>query len=53
MDKETVFIFLDDLKESSITNMMGATPYIEDTFDIRKSEAQALLLEWMKSDRHN
>lgn len=53
-EEEYVFLFLDDLRESGITNMMGSTPYIQREFGIDKREAKAHLLKWMKtySTRH-
>jgi len=52
--KESVFQYLDDLRESGVTNMFGATPYIQDEFGVDKREAMALLVEWMQtfSERH-
>jgi hypothetical protein len=54
INKEDVFMFLDDLRESGATNMFGAAPYIEEAFDVNRKDARALLLEWMStySDRH-
>jgi len=53
-DKEQIFEFLDNLRESGITNMFGAGPYLEAEFDLDEREARALLVEWMKtfSERH-
>ncbi len=42
------FQFLDNLKESGIANMFGATPYLEKAFDLDKKEAQKILIEWME-----
>ena len=40
--------YLDALRESGITNMFGARPYLMDEFpDLTKRLAQAILLEWM------
>jgi len=53
-DKEQIFEFLDNLRESGITNMFGAGEYLEAAFDLDEREARALLVEWMKtfSERH-
>lgn len=53
-DKNDVFEYLDKLRESGITNMYGAGPYIEAQFDLRRSEAFRLLAEWMETftERH-
>lgn len=47
--EDEVFHYLDNLKESGTTNMLGAAPYIEDEFLVSKSEAQALLMKWIRS----
>ena len=47
--EQEVFDFLDALRESGITNMYGAAPYIQDEFGVDKKEARELLLEWMKN----
>lgn len=44
-----VFAFLDDLRDSGITNMFGAAPYIMQEFNLNRSDAIKLLTEWMKS----
>jgi hypothetical protein len=36
------------LRDSGVTNMWGATPFIEEYFGIQRSEAKAILLEWME-----
>ena len=54
LDKTEVFEFLDALRQSGITNMFGAGPYVEDTFGCDRRDARALVLEWMEtfSERH-
>lgn len=46
--------YLDDLRESGETNMFGATPYLEDDFDLSRADARSVLSYWMKSfeERH-
>lgn len=53
-DKEKVFVFLDNLRESGLTNMFGASPYIEEMFGFERKTARSLLLEWMETfdERH-
>lgn len=48
------FDFLDDLRESGITNMFGASPYLIEEFGVDRSTAQRILIEWMRSfsERH-
>ena len=53
--KETVFQFLDNLRESGVTNMFGAGPYIRSAYPVvTRAEARALLTEWMETfdERH-
>ena len=54
MDKETVFEFLDTLRQSGAINMFGAGPYVQDAFGLDRREARDLVLEWMEtfSTRH-
>lgn len=48
------FEYLDELRESGVTNMFGAAPYIMRKFHVSKGEARTILLKWMSSfdDRH-
>ncbi len=41
--------YLDDLRESGITNMFGASPFLADEFGLDDKEAREILSEWMKS----
>lgn len=41
-------IYLDDLRESGVTNMFGAGSYLEQDFDLSKERAGEMLLFWMK-----
>jgi hypothetical protein len=52
-DRE-VFDYLDDLRESGITNMFGAGAYIRNAFpSVTKAESYALLQKWMDTwDSH-
>lgn len=54
VDKHAVFEFLNELRESDVTNMFGASPYVQEAFDISGREAKAFLLQWITtfSDRH-
>jgi hypothetical protein len=47
IDKIEMFEYLDTLRESGVTNMFGAAPYLEQAFDIDRREAKTVLLEWM------
>jgi hypothetical protein len=53
-DKEEYFQYLDDLRESGVTNMFGAAPYLAKEFELNAVDARDTLLEWMRtfSKRH-
>lgn len=50
----TMYSYLDDLRESGITNMFGAGPYLAKEFDIDKRTARLVVGSWMNtfSTRH-
>jgi len=41
--------FLDDLRESGVTNMFGAGEYVTDEFGLDRRDASAVVQYWMKS----
>lgn len=43
------FEFLNDLRESGVTNMFGATPYLVQEFGVNTKEAREILSAWMHS----
>ena len=43
------FNFLDELRESGVTNMFGAVPYLMDEFILDNEEAKDILVRWMES----
>ena len=43
------FAYLNALRESGITNMFGAAPYLQDAFNLSRAEARDILLKWMES----
>lgn len=43
------FEYLDALRDSGVTNMFGAAPYLQEEFGLDRSEARAVLSDWMKS----
>jgi hypothetical protein len=49
IDKEEMFEYLDTLRETGVTNMFGASPYLQQAFDIDRNEAKSVLTEWMKT----
>jgi len=46
--------YLDELRESGVTNMYGASPYLMHAFDLSKQDAITILTYWMHSfsERH-
>ena len=49
MDKQIYFDYLVALRDSGVTNMMGAGAYLEDNFGLSRYEARDILLEWFES----
>jgi len=52
---EEYFTYLDILRESGITNMFGAVPYLLEEFsELSEVEAKKVLKNWMEtfSERH-
>ena len=47
--ENTIFEFLDELRESGKTNMFEAVPFIVERFAITKYEAQRVLIKWMEN----
>jgi hypothetical protein len=43
------FEYLNTLRESGVTNMFGAAPYLESAFDVTRHEAKNILSLWMQS----
>jgi len=42
--------FLNDLRESGVTDMYGAAPYLREVFeDLSKEQARAVVVYWMKT----
>lgn len=54
-DKDEVFEFLDELRNTGRTNMFGAAPYIQEAFQVDRKVARELLKEWMVTfaERHS
>lgn len=49
MNKDVVFQFLNDIRESGKINMFGAGPYVQEVFGVDRYEANELVKEWMMS----
>jgi hypothetical protein len=43
------FEYLEALRDSGVTNMVGAGIYLENHFDLSRYEARDILLEWIQS----
>lgn len=47
--EEEVFEFLVNLRDSGVTNMYGAGPYVRSNFALTSKEANKWLAKWMRS----
>ena len=47
-----VYEFLEKLRKSGETNMLGSIPYIMDEFGINKPEAKKLLINYLKRKKN-
>lgn len=47
--EDTMFTYLEGLRQSGVTNMFGAGPYLEREFGLDRNEAKEVLLNWMRS----
>jgi len=52
--REEYYDYLDALRESNVTNMFGATPYLKKKFKLKEDIARTVLTDWMHSfsNRH-
>ena len=41
--------YLDRLRDSGVTNMFGAAPYVQNEFGVDKYEARKIVGEWMRT----
>jgi hypothetical protein len=46
--------FLDSLRDSGVTNMYGAAPYLQDAYGLSRPDSRIVLAYWMASfsERH-
>ena len=50
LNKEEYFKFLNELRDTGITNMFGAASFLEDAYpELNRQEAKSVLMEWMRS----
>jgi hypothetical protein len=47
--EEEYLTFLDELRESGITNMLGAAPFIEEEFGLNHDRSVEILVYWMRT----
>lgn len=47
--QEEHLTYLDDLRESGITNMFGAAPYLAQNFGLTNQASREILVYWMKT----
>lgn len=52
--KKEYLEYLDELRESGVTNMFGAGEYLEAVFGLDRKEARRVLTHWMQTfgERH-
>ena len=43
------YVFLETLRQSGVTNMFGATPYLREEFGLGRREAINVLSNWMEN----
>ena len=43
------YAYLDDLRDSGVTNMFGAAPYLQEEFGLDRNAARDILRQWMDS----
>jgi hypothetical protein len=48
-EKESMFEYLDDLRESGQVNMFGSGAYLQSAFGLSRYEAKDVVLEWMET----
>lgn len=41
------YVYLEELRQSGVTNMFGATPYLREEFGLGRREAIKILGSWM------
>jgi len=43
------FDYLGALRDSGVTNMFGAAPYLQNYFGLSRTESRCILLQWIES----
>lgn len=52
-EEKAIFDYLNELRDSGVTNMFGATPYIEKEFNMKNRDASEILSKWMSNYNEN
>ena len=47
--EKKIFNYLNDLRDSGITNMWGASPYVAEEFEMEASDASKVTIKWMSN----
>ena len=51
--EQKYFNYLDVLRESGVTNMFGAVPYLQAEFGLNAVDAKKILISWMKQFKYS
>lgn len=46
-DQQEMYDYLEELRQSGVTNMFGAGPYLAEEFGIPEKQARKILSDWM------
>jgi hypothetical protein len=46
---DEMLTYLDELRDSGVTNMFGATPYLQRKFGLSQRDAKTVLVAWMET----
>ncbi len=48
-EEKEMFDYLNDLRNSGVCNMFGASPYLKEEFDISTTQARQVVALWMEN----
>jgi len=48
-DYKDYYLYLEDLRQSGVTNMFGAAPFLAVEFDLDRKTAREILTNWMNN----
>ena len=43
------FVYLMELRDSGVTNMFGAAPYLSRQFNLERKKSREILINWMEN----